>query len=61
MSEDRREVVRVDYSVASIPPFRIDVLLSSESIWFDAEMNRIELNDKIELRKILGLLHLSLG
>ena len=61
LSENRFEVVKVDCNIASIPPFRIDVLLSSESIWFDAEMNRIELNDKIELRKILGLLHLSLG
>ncbi len=32
LSEDRFEVVRVDCSVASIPPFRIDVPLSSESI-----------------------------
>jgi len=36
LSEDWFEVVRVDCGIASIPPFRIDVLLSSESIWFGA-------------------------
>ena len=32
LSEDRLKVVKVDCSIASIPPFRIDVLLSSESV-----------------------------
>ena len=32
LSKDRFEVVRVDCSIASIPHFRIDVPLSSESI-----------------------------
>ena len=32
LSEDWFEVVRVDCGIASIPPFRIDVLLSSKSI-----------------------------
>ena len=32
LSEDGLEVVRVDCGIASIPPFRIDILLSSESI-----------------------------
>ena len=32
LSDDGLEVVRVDYGVASIPLFRIDVPLSSESI-----------------------------
>ena len=55
LSEDGLEVVRVDYDVASIPPFRIDVPLSSESIWFSAETTRAEHNDKVELEEILGL------
>jgi len=54
LSEDGLEVVRVDCGVASIPPFRIDVLLSSESIRFCAEMTRAEPDDKIELGKVLG-------
>jgi len=54
LSEDGLEVVRVDCGVASIPPFRIDVPLSSESIWFCAEMTRVEPNDKVELEKVLG-------
>jgi len=61
MSKDGLEVMRVHCGIASIPSFRINVLLSSKSIWFDAEMTRAELNDKVELRKILGPLHLSLG
>jgi len=36
LSEDGLEVVRIDCGVASIPLFRIDVPLSSESIWFGA-------------------------
>jgi len=61
LSEDGLEVVRVDYSVASIPPFRIDILSSSKSIWFGAEMTRAEPDDKIELGEVLGLLRLPLG
>ena len=61
LSEDRLEVVRVDYSVASIPPFRIDIPSSSESIQFHAETTRMEPNDKIELEEVLRPLHLPLG
>ena len=58
LSEDELEVVRVDCGVASIPPFRIDVPSSSESIWFGAEITRVEPDDKVELRKVLGPPHL---
>jgi len=61
LSEDRLEVVRVDCSVASIPSFRIDIPLSSESVQFDAETTRAESDDKVELGEILKLLHLPLG
>ena len=61
MSEDWFEVVRVDYGIASIPPFRINIPLSSESIWFDAKMTRTESNEKVELRKILRPLCLPPG
>ena len=61
LSKDGLEVMKVDCGIASIPPFRIDVLLSSESIWFSAEMTRIEPDDKVELGKILRLLCLPLG
>ena len=60
LSEDRFEVVRVDCGVASIPPFRIDIPLSSESVQFGAKMTRIEPDDKVELRKILRPLCLPL-
>ena len=54
LSEDGLEVVRVDCGIASIPPFRIDVPLSSESIWFCAKPTRAEPDDKVELGEVLG-------
>ena len=61
LSEDRLEVVRVDCGVASIPLFRINVLLSIQSIQFSAKMTRAEPDDKIELGEVLRLLYLPLG
>ena len=52
--------MRVDCSVTSIPSFRIDVSLSSKSIQFSVKTTRMEPDDKIELREVLRLLHLSL-
>ena len=46
--------MRVDCGIASIPPFRIDIPSSSESIQFCAETTRAEPDDKIELGKVLG-------
>ena len=60
LSEDVFEVVRVDYSIASIPLFRIDVLSFSESIQFGTEMTRAEPDDKVELGEVLRPLHLPL-
>jgi len=54
LSEDRLEVVRVDCGVASIPPFRINIPLSSESVLFCAKIARTAPDDKVKLRKILG-------
>jgi len=53
LSENGLEVVRVDYGIASIPLFRIDIPSSSESIWFGAETTRAEPDDKVELEEIL--------
>jgi len=61
LSEDRFEAVRVDCGVASIPSFRIDIPLSSESIWFGAKMTRAEPDDKIELGEVLRPPCLLLG
>jgi len=61
LSKDGLKVVRVDCSIASISPFRIDVSLSSKSVQFGAEMTRAEPDDKIELEEVLGLLHLPLS
>ena len=61
LSENGFEVVRIDCSIASIPPFRIDIPLSNESIWFGTKITRVEPDNKVELREVLGLLHLSLG
>ena len=61
LSEDRFEVVRVDCGVASIPLFKIDILLFSKSIWFGAEITRVKPDDKVELGEVLGLPYLPLG
>ena len=61
LSEDGLEVVRVDCGIASIPLFRINVPLFSESIQFSTEMTRAELDDKVELGEVLRLPHLPLG
>ncbi len=61
LSKNRFEVVRVDCGITSIFPFRIHILLSSESIQFDTKITRIKPDNKVELREILGLLCLSLG
>ena len=53
LSEDEFEVVKIDCGIASIPPFRIDIPPSSESIWFGAKITRMEPDDKVELREIL--------
>jgi len=53
LSEDGLEVVRVNCGIASISPFRIDISLSGESIWFGAEMTRVEPDNKVELGEIL--------
>ena len=47
LSKDRFEVVEVDYGIVSIPPFRIDIPLSSESVQFGAKMARVEPDDKV--------------
>jgi len=60
LSEDGFEVVRVDCGVASISFFRIDVPLSSESVWFGVETTRAEPDDKVELGEVLRPLCLPL-
>jgi len=61
LSENGLEVVRVDCGIASIPPFRIDVPSSSESIWFCAETTRAEPDNKVELGEVLGPPYLPPG
>jgi len=61
LSKDGLEVVRVDCGIASIPPFRINIPLFSESIQFGAKTARAEPDDKVELEKVLRPLCLPLG
>ena len=61
LSKDRFKVVRVDCGIASISSFRIDISLSSESIQFGAKMTRVKLDNKVELREVLGTPCLPLG
>jgi len=60
LSEDWFEVVRVDYSIANIPLFKVNVLLSSESIQSGTKITRTKFNNKVELRKVLRPLCLPL-
>ena len=60
LSKNWFEVVGVNCSIASIPLFRVNIPLFSESIQFGAKTNRTEPDGKVELRKILKLLCLSL-
>jgi len=60
LSEDKFEVIWVNYGIASISFFKIDVLLSSESIQFGIKITRVELDNKIELQEIFRLLYLFL-
>ena len=61
LSEDWFEVVSVDYGIASILLFRIDIPLSSQSIQFSTKITRTEPNNKVELREMLRSLCLLLS
>ena len=61
LSKDWFEVVRVDYRIASIPFFRVDIPLSSKSIQCGTKIIRMEPDNKVELRKVLGPPCLPLG
>ena len=58
LSEDEFEVIWVNYGIASISFFKIDVLLSSKSIQFGIKITRVEPNNKIELQEVFRLLYL---
>ena len=60
LSEDWFKVVRVDCGIANISPFRINIPLSSESVWFSAKITRMKPDDKIKLGEVLRLLYLPL-
>ena len=48
------EVLRISTGVATIPPFEIDVVTSSEGIGLAAEASRTKANEKIESGKVFG-------
>jgi len=61
LSEDGFKVMRVDYGIASIPLFMIDVPPSYKSIRFGAKTTKAEPDDKVELGEVLGLPYLPLS
>jgi len=61
LSEDRFEVVNVNYSIANISFFRINILSSSKSIRFGAKTSRTKPDNKVKLKEELGLPYLFLG
>jgi len=60
LSEDEFEVIWVNYGIASISSFKIDVPLSSESIQFGIKITRVEPDNKIKLQEVFRLLYLFL-
>ena len=61
MGEHWTEVARINGSIVTIPPFRIDIPASSERVGFGAQTPRVEADDKIELGKVLGPMGLLMG
>ena len=55
LSEDEFEVIRVNCGIVNILSFRINILLSSESIRFGTKMTRVESDNKVELGEVLRL------
>jgi len=61
LSKDWFEVIEVNCDIDNILFFRIDIPLSSESIQFGTKITRMEPDNKVELRKILGQQNLPLN
>ena len=61
IDKNELEFIMVDHGIASILLFRINVLLSSKSIQFSVKISKIELDKKVELQDVLGLMYLSVG
>ena len=61
IDKNELEFIMVDHGIVSILLFRINVLLSSKSIQFSVKISKIELDKKVELQDVLGLMYLSVG
>ena len=61
MGEDWVEIVRVYQSIAIIPPFRVDIPTSRQSVRFSPKAARSKANDKVELGEELRPMGLSTG
>ena len=48
LRENRSEVVRIDCRIITSPLFRVDIPLSSKSVWLSAEATRVETDDEIK-------------
>ena len=58
LSEDRPEVVRVDYRVVIISPFRVDIPASCQGVQLHSEASGAKAYDQIELIEVFGPLYL---
>ena len=54
LSEDRPEVVWVDYHIVTISPFRVDVPASCQGVWLHSEASGAKVYDQIELIEVFG-------
>jgi hypothetical protein len=49
----RFQIMRIYHGVVATPLFRVDIPLSSHSIWFATKLSRAETNDHVESREKL--------
>ena len=48
ISEYRTKTVRIDSSIITISPFRVDVPSSSQRVWFHTKSPRVETDNEVE-------------
>ena len=55
-SEYQAVVLWIDTGIVTIPLFKIDVPLSSKCVGFGSEFSRMEMDYKVESRKVFNVL-----
>ena len=61
LSENRTKISRIDSSIVTISPFRVNIPSASQRIRFGAKMAGVETDNKVESREKLRPMGLSMG